>query len=223
MTGYEFLASALSSLAWPAVIGITLLVGRKKVSEFAEAILARVPNMSEFNAWSVSAKFADKARVLREETEIVDSLPVAEAVLAETVVDVTSEAPQQGSSASASASHPRFREDLANADLLLAVDPRAAVISAWVEVERAIQDRYETVMHTAPPKRPAMMLLKELASHDAGLPITQVKTIRELSSLRNALLHERNSHVTSDAAEDYLYTANSVIEHLLNSRTFPVS
>nr|WP_218681063.1 hypothetical protein [Rhodococcus qingshengii] len=210
MTGYEFLASLVGSLAWPVVVLIVLIVGRKKVSQAATALIGKIPVIRELQAGMVSAKFAEEARELKEDAEITEAPAGVSVIDSESVLDITSGTVPD-------IVEPESMTRLESAQRLLTVDPWAAVISGWTEVEYAIRDYYERVTQQPAPKRGAIDLLRRIGREDSDLDSHLLDLIMKLSRMKSDLLHERTSPVPVAAAQDYLYSVRVVVDQLNRS------
>ncbi|WP_434593363.1 hypothetical protein J3Q09_25985 [Pseudomonas sp. R4-83] len=69
---------------------------------------------------------------------------------------------------------------------LARLDPRAAVLSAWIDVERALTDLAKTVGVSA--DQPIMTIANELHARDV-LTELEMKTFRDLRRIRNEAAH----------------------------------
>ncbi len=70
MDVFEFVASLVKSLAWPAALVIIAIVFRRPVGRILNRMAKRVGNMTEVRAWKVRAKFAEKTSLVNEEIAV---------------------------------------------------------------------------------------------------------------------------------------------------------
>lgn len=116
-----------------------------------------------------------------------------EASIDEEIKDKLSEEPD----AKPDASQPSPAFDVADLTERSALD---AIVTAWVQVERAIKDYIGARIPNARNIRTGLApkeLIKELSDHDADL-------LRELRSIRNRVVHEGDSSMTPSSIRLYV-------------------
>ncbi len=67
MDVFEFVASLVKSLAWPAALVIIAIVFRRPIQRILNRMAKRVGSMTEVRAWKVRAKFAEKTTQVTQE------------------------------------------------------------------------------------------------------------------------------------------------------------
>lgn len=175
MDNYQFVASLVSSLAWPVAVVLVAIVFHSPISE----MINRLEHVKSplFEGW---AKVAAEAH---------------EAVMATGVtVQERRDAPDYSLTATYS--------DLAR------ISPPGAVMTAWVEVEKALNDKIAAVGAT--PKK-NLYMPNWHAALKAGL-VTEgtAVALQRLRDLRNLAAHKSES-VDAARALDFLALADSVM------------
>jgi hypothetical protein len=67
MDVFEFVASLVKSLAWPAALVVIAIVFRQPIRRVLNRMAKRVGSMTEVRAWKVRAKFAEKTTQVNQE------------------------------------------------------------------------------------------------------------------------------------------------------------
>lgn len=71
MTGLEFAASLVSSLAWPAVIGVLILVLRAQIRSAMQEVIKQIARVIEVKAPGVSVKLEKQIEDVDKQVDVV--------------------------------------------------------------------------------------------------------------------------------------------------------
>lgn len=149
MDVFEFVASLVKSLVWPAAVVIIVIVFRRPVRRVLNRIAKRVGNMTEVRAWKVRAKFAEKTT--RVNQEIADE---------------------------ASSIHPPIQPaDEGGVDLEEDI-PREIVMLAWLKLEDDLRRAAETAGIPIDPRQPPAIQLRRYLPSDIQKRLRELGSLR---------------------------------------------
>lgn len=184
----EVFVDFVDAVAWPVAATVILLVFRRQLKDL-------IPFLKRLKAGSLEAEF-DFERGVREVAESVeqDGLPNPTPTDAEVHGWDVSET----------------RADLLRKGQL---DPRSAVLEAWIRVERAL-DRVASNSGLSHRHKSPTALMKLLLEEQKITP-TEVAVFHDLRALRNEAAHAADFSPSLSATESYM-TMASRLEWALN-------
>jgi len=181
------MASVVGSLAWPVVTLVLFLTFRASIVSLISALHARMGKLKRFKApGGVEAEWFE------------DTIENAEG----TVEDL----PLHSSSIGGDRSNPISADDITLE--LAKIDPAAAVVAAFIQVERAATHFLEALGE--PASRNPLVALKKSTRIDPSLK----NLVLNLRELRNAAAHHGGIDISFDAAQRYIATASAATEEL---------
>lgn len=176
MSILEFVASIISSLAWPMLVGFSVYILRAPAGK----LIARI---SKFKYGELEAEFR----------EVLDDIKPIESKVSERAQL------EQRESVSIDL------EELAD------VSPRAAVMEAWILVEKATVEFCEA--HDLPSRISYQGLFR--ASKEKNLDIEHLQTAyQEMRLLRNKVAHASDFDIKPGTARDYVKAAYFISSEL---------
>lgn len=189
MNGWEFVASLASSLAWPIVIVVMMILFKEQLKSLLGNIAGRIPTVSEITGpGNIALKFEQELKGVK------DDLP-PEAHQASTSDD--NEDP--------SVHDPGAASFLAKIDALAEISPRAAVLEAYLRVETAAA---KVVAQYAPQVRRST-IARMLKSVEA-VPQYLVDAAEGLGRLRAEAAHAEEFVLPVQTVREYAATALDV-------------
>ncbi len=207
MSWLEFIVRMTSALAWPLVAGGAMILLRKQIRTAADKLVERVDKVVRLKFPGGSIDFKDQVRDLAattaaETAELAaatpDALPTAQP--AEVVLPPET----------ADERLTKYRE-------LAVLDPRAAILLAFTDVESAIRQRFRQ-LH--PDQRSASFgRIIEVLYNDGLLDDEIVDALRRMSEIRNQVAHEQTA-LDLDVANYFVESAGNVFGYLLLSDFF---
>lgn len=95
MDVFEFVASLVKSLAWPAAVVIIAIIFRRPIRRLFDRMAKRVGKMTEVRAWKLRAKFAEKTTQVNQ--EIADEASAIDPPIApsDDTADYSGESPRE--------------------------------------------------------------------------------------------------------------------------------
>lgn len=98
---------------------------------------------------------------------------------------------------------------------LVAASPRAAVLEAWIQVDRAARGAIirHDIAQPVQPYVPTTKIVNTLQSENLIAP-DQAGLIHDLRALRNQAAHAPDFALTNDAAQNYVDLANRLVDYL---------
>ena len=195
MDALQFVASLVSSLAWPTLVLAVVLILRKAIADLVGRVV-------EAEAFGVKAKFDPK----RAAPSVALAKAEAEASSAASTSARAGVAEARGQAWDATV---RVRESLAsNLAALARKDPSAAVLLAYAEIEKALRQRM-TDAKVAGVEKLSNDKLVEVALRKGVISFQTADAIRGVLVLRNLAAH--GGDVDAAKALDYLALADAVI------------
>lgn len=200
MSVLEFISAVIGSLAWPAVIGVAVVVMRKQIRDLATRLVGRFAELTELSGMGVSFKFDQKLNKLEQDVRDIksESDPVGTGSPDQDAPETGAVTPDTGGTDTRSPSE----------------EPLVTFLEAYRVVElaawRALDRHGIGINRRRPSLKVALKLLMDKTSHrDSSL----VRIVDELVQLRNAAVHE-GARVERDDADRYTWIANDIAEFL---------
>lgn len=193
MGALGFLASAISSVVWPATVLALAYFAREPL----KALIARL----------ATVKYGDvevgfEPGLQRLEAKVVRKTALTEAVPEKVRIEALTASPTE-------ASADRFAQ-------VVDVSPAAAIIEASLSVEyvlEAIARHYGI----SPPSRRSMLLVTRLLHQKQVIDQNTVEILEELRRLRNLAAHAGSREITRDEALRFKELSDAVISILSKS------
>ncbi|WP_264357020.1 hypothetical protein [Pseudarthrobacter sp. MM222] len=193
MDPLEFIASLVSSVAWPVAVVVLALTFRKKLRKIIGAVAQRIADMTEFSGpGSVNAKFGER---LREVTDVTSKM-----------------APPSDSGTSLPDDAEPQRKD--PAESMVYTSPRHAVLEAYIPLEKAA---YDLVERSGGQRKDLQMMLRNPVAALRKLPFVTrdiASSAAELRQLRNQAAHQETFEVEPDVVLDYIFAARDLTSML---------
>jgi len=183
MDWLTFIVGLARALAWPCtVLGIALV--------FRHQIALLLPDVSQLRYKDFEVQFGRKVATIKAEAEQakLPSLPDEH----ERPVRIIG---------------PR-KSEFGYLSELVEIAPKAAVMEAWREVERAVGDTAKRL--ALPPAKMNRDAVRQLIA-SGRIDATLVRIIDDLRNLRNTVAHTAEIEVSLDDSEEYLKLALRVI------------
>ncbi|MBM6622124.1 hypothetical protein JTF08_10935 [Micrococcaceae bacterium RIT802] len=187
----DFIASLISSIAWPSAVIVLALIFREKLREIIHAIAERIADMSELSGpGSLNAKFEKGVRE---------------------VTDVTSKFESRlNADQPASADHAQNKLVEEVLDSMAYTSPRHAVLEAYIPLEKAA---YNLIEHEGGSRKDIQMMLRNPIAalrRIGGVPKDLVMSASELRHLRNQAAHQEVFDVEPEVVLDYVDAARDL-------------
>jgi hypothetical protein len=197
MDWLSFTASLVHSLAWPAAIVIAVIVLKERLAGLLTALGTRIADLTKLSAMGVNLEFEKGAESLNRAAEEL--------------------APANSEPATTPGTEEARLLQLAD------LDPRAAVLLGFIDVEAALRRVADNI---APPisgrrHRAASVtsISKELVNR--GIITQQAASVlTELAVLRNQVSHDSDVRVSKGGAEQYIQAALEMIQFLSSLPNF---
>lgn len=190
MNGWEFVASLASSLSWPIVIIVMMVLFNKQLKSLLGNIAGRIPTVSEISGpGNIALKFEQELK------EVKDDLPpeAQKASTDEKDGDAGGHAPGTAGSF------------LATIDALAEISPRAAILEAYLRVETAAA---KVVAKYAPHVRRSS--IPHMLKRVEAVPSYLVDAAEGLGRLRAEAAHAEEFSIPVQAVREYAATALDV-------------
>lgn len=199
MSWFEFIAQMTSSLVWPSVVSGTIILLRKQIKSAADRLVSRVGEIRHLKAPGVAIDFRDEVEKLAKETEELES-EAPKALLRQHPVDVV--LPTETAD-----------ERLSKYHQLATIDPRAAILLPFADMEGAIRQRFHRLY---PHERRGLSLVRILDKlvTDRRLDAEIANVLRQMGKIRNQAAHE-NASLDIDVANYFLDSIGNVLGYLL--------
>lgn len=167
----ELLVELVVGVAWPVTVLTIVFVFKRE----AVGLLAR---LTKLRYKELEADFGETLRELKAETPVVPPSPTAEAL-------------------------PAGRLDRRMSELLelAEVAPRAAVLEAWLEVEKAVRDL--AIAADVPETARSHDQLRQLVQREV-VPASYLGSFDELRRLRNTAAHSPEFEISTQVVQGYV-------------------
>lgn len=181
----SFIANIISSLAWPGLVILCVILLRKPIAEL-------IPLMRSLKFKDFEIDFDRRLEELKADAEA--ELP--------SIPPPTTEAPEE----------PRRETDYwETIEGLSEVSPRAAISEAWRRVERAIDDHFRRLGLERP--RSYQGMLRALRAQERPIP-PAMTLFQELRVLRNRAVHARDFDIDPQRAIEFAQLADRIVASL---------
>lgn len=190
MTWLEFVSAMVGHLAWP-------LAAVCLAAMFYRPIRAVITKVSEFEGLGFKASFREDVETLAVETGLL----VADG---DRPMRADASAPLRESNAHLAVSGLEQGEAWA---AMISAQPRAAVISAWLDIEKAVREALAAVGMN--PNISIPRALSVLDSHDAISPSTR-ELVDNARQLRNRAMHLPDNDIQLSEAALFVSSARSI-------------
>ena len=183
---WSFIASVISSLAWPGMVIVCVFLLRKPIAEL-------IPLMRNLRFKDLAIDFGRRIDELEAEADEAE-LP--------SIPPPTTEAPEE------LGPETDYWETIEH---LSEVSPRAAIAEAWRRVEWAINDYFRRLGQERP--RSYQGMLRALKAQERLIP-PAMSLFQELRSLRNRAMHARDFDIDSQRAIEFAQLAERIVASL---------
>lgn len=199
MSWFEFIIQMSQAWAWPTVTAGALVFLRKPIKLAATGIVARVDDIRRLKGPGFDLEFEKDVKELAETTSEQKSLPTATAHEARLPPESTD-------------------EKFAKYQQLLAVEPRAAVLASYADLESLVRQEFERHF---PGQRGFVSMSKmlRLLANEGFILGDVVMTLYQLNDLRNRASHEA-TYVDAETADYYVRTVRNVLAELQSQNFF---
>lgn len=182
----SFIASLISSLAWPGTVILCVIFLRKPIAEL-------IPFMRNLKFKDLEISFDHRLNELKAEADQAE-LPSIPAPATEPPAKVA------------------LGTDYWNTiEGLSEVSPRAAIAEAWRRVEGALEDYFRRLGQERPPSYQGM--LRTLRAQNRPIPIA-MSLLQELRVLRNRAVHARDFEIDSHQAIEFAQLSERIVSSL---------
>ncbi|MGX9672655.1 hypothetical protein [Mycobacterium sp. HM-7] len=228
MSGTELAASLVSSLAWPVVVLVLVVVMHKQIKTAADALIKRFADIKSIKAAGISVELENEIKKVAADTEnqiAADAELKAELGGSEkskpnvriSGSDGFREADDSEPEAATSPTEPT-EDRLGKYQRLAELDPKAAVLVGFSHLEgllrRYHQDRFPRPGRQSFPPFPYIVndfIESEILPPDIG------RSLLQLSRIRNKLAHSHEAEISKEAADAYIEAIGNIIGYLLLS------
>lgn len=183
---WSFIASVISSLAWPGTVLLCVILLRKPIAEL-------IPLMRNLRYKGLKIDFGRRLEELEAEADQAE-LP--------SIPPPTTEAPEELGPAT---------EYWETVERLSEVSPRAAIAEAWRRVELALDDYFRRLGQERPRSYQGTLLA--LRDQNRLIP-PAMSLFQELRVLRNRAVHARDFDIDSQQAIEFAQLAERIVASL---------
>lgn len=214
---FDFIASLVGSVAWPIVVLAAVYILRSQIRAAGEALLERIPHVSELNVAGASVKFTQEANtvlgeiqdLLGDDADNAGSTPEHSPDAQppqETVDGLADDQPSTRSKRGRRAQMNRLSN-------IVDVLPPQAVTGAYLVLEEAMYESAEA-LGWVPPQKPVGDLTDpaKVLIRAGKVPPNIDGLLRDLRRMRNQASHARTEEVTPEAARSYLQAVDGVLD-----------
>ncbi|WP_161630264.1 hypothetical protein [Mycobacterium sp. UM_CSW] len=200
MSWLDFIVQMSQAWAWPTVTAGALVFLRKPIKLAATGIVARVGDIRRLKGPGFDLEFEREAKQLAEATEERKALP-------STTTGEGSPLPPESTD-----------EKFAKYQELVALDPAAAVLASFADLESLMRQEFERYFPDHGRFTPFRQMLKLFASEGFILgPL--VGMLAELGDLRNRVAHE-GTRIDANSADYYVRAVLNAIDGLRSQNFF---
>ncbi len=208
MSWFEFITQMSNAWAWPVVASGTIILLRKQIRLAAEAVVKRVGDIKRVRAGGVDIELEKEMRVIAATTAAAEE-------------ELRSEAPkalQEKPFEDIPLPPETADERLSKYQQLALLDPRAAVLLPFADLERAIRGRFRQ-LH--PEERSTLSFLRiiEILNRNGQLDDHIAGSLMQMSSIRNRVAHEQ-AELDPDVGNYFLESVGNVLGYLTLSGFF---
>lgn len=182
----SFIASVISSLAWPGMVILCVIILRKPIAEL-------IPLMRNIKFKDLEIEFERRLDELGAEADRAELPPVP---------SPTTEPPTEVGPGTS------YWETI---EPLSEVSPRAAIAEAWRRVEWALDEYFRRLGQERPSSFQGM--LRALRAQGRPIPAA-INLFQELRVLRNYAVHEHDFEIDSQRAIEFARLSERIIASL---------
>jgi hypothetical protein len=205
---FEFIAQMSNAWAWPAVATGAIVLLRSQIKSAADAVVKRVDDVKRVKAAGVDIELE------RQIQDIAATTAAAEGELrSEAPKDLNETTPEDVSFPPETA-----KERLTKYQQLALLDPRAAILLPFADLERFVRQRFERLY---PEERPTTGFARivDILHRDGRLDDFIADSLKQMGRIRNQVAHERAA-LDVDVANYFLESVGNVMGYLLLSGFF---
>ena len=206
MSWLEFIAQVLSTVTWPIVALIFLVLLRTELKTLVRGIVARTGSMKRFQVPGVSIDFETEVREIAQDVQdaVTNDDAASESVMQKQDVPLPSETPRQRT----------FGYEQIARD-----DPKAAILVSFADLEGLLRRTYNRYFDDGHQR---MSFSKIVANYERGGYITKemAHTLRRLADVRNQVAHGVVARVEEDTAVAYVEAMGTALAALMSSRLY---
>ncbi len=184
MDWLTFITEIIKALAWPLTVLLILLLLRQPIAEL-------IPLLRKLKWKELELEFEEKLVELK--SDAAEALPP----------------PAEG----APEDSPCFRRGPNRLVQLAEQSPRAAIIEAWIAVERAAANAISRRLPEGDISWNDTQMGQMLASHEI-LDSQQLRIYNDLRQLRNQAAHHEDFRIDAERAADYVRIADGLALHI---------
>lgn len=198
MSWLEFIQGMFSALAWPIIALVAIVFLGSEIKSAAKSLVARIGDIAHLKAPGVAIDFKE-----------VEELAATTEGLREELPTPSNEMPDPEVLAAAADPDLRFERYR----LLAKVDPRAAVLLPFADLEASMREEFR---RRHPEERPTVSFARMVDRYAReGLLDRHVQnSLRELASIRNRVAHD-NYTVDTETAELYVQSIEDISIYVL--------
>jgi hypothetical protein len=205
---FEFVTQMSNAWAWPAVATGAMVLLRKQLKMLAEAFVKRVDDIKRVKAAGVDIELEKQMQNIAAATAAAEGELRSEApkALNETVPEDIPLPPETAD------------ERLTKYQQLALLDPRAAILLPFADLERSIRGRFRQ-LH--PEERPTVGFARivDVLHRDGKLDSDIAGSLKQMSRIRNQVAHEQAA-LDVDIANYFLESVGNVLGYLFLSGFF---
>lgn len=208
MSWFEFIAQMSNAWAWPAVASGAIVLLRKQIKSAAEALVKRVEHIKRVKAAGVDIELEQQMQ------NIAAATAAAEGELRSEAPQTPNEAPPEDVPLPPETANER----LTKYQQLAVLDPRAAILLPFSDLERSIRGRFRQ-LH--PEERPTVGFprMVDVLRRDGYLDDDVAGSLKQMSRIRNQVAHEQAA-LDLDIANYFLESVGNVLGYLVLSGFF---
>jgi hypothetical protein len=206
MSWLEFITQMSNAWAWPAVAGGAIILLRNQIRLAATGLVGKVPDLRRLKAPGVDLEF--------EVRELAATTAATTEELRSEAPKALDEAPQEDVPLPPETADER----LTKYQQLALLDPRAAILLPFADLEQAIRRRF---VQLYPKERTAVSFIRivDLLHRDGRLDDYTVGALNQMRRIRNQVAHEQAA-LDVDVANYFLESVGNVLGYLLLSGFF---
>jgi len=204
MSWLEFIAAMSSALGWPIVALVAVFFLRSEIKTAAQKIIDRIGEIAHVKAPGVAIDFKQEVKELAETTEDLK--------------DETPKALPAGQPQDFMLPPETAEERVSKYQELAAVDPRAAILLPFADLDALIRQEFR---RQYPDETPTLGFSKIVAilERDGVLEPDMAASLREMVTIRNRVAHER-TELDVDVANYFVQSVGNVLTYLVGTNFF---
>lgn len=203
MSWLEFFSQLSSAWAWPAVTLTAVIMLRSQIRAAGNAIVKRIADIKRVKAGIVDVELEREVQVLAETTAAAEEQVRSRSskTFAESRAELAPLPPETA------------EERLAKYQQLAQIDPRAAILLPFSDLEQAIRRRFIALY---PEERATLTLgrMVERLRQDDRLSPEIAKALQRMSRIRNQVAHTQ-TELDLDVVNYFLESVGNVLGYLV--------